>query len=225
MSSAKRAGSSTGATTSTSWPGRRRSRRSLTCSGSATCRRKAELAGFQSKLEAEPRAARPAVIDVLRLLPDDAAPMDALRTGVSALGAIDSEHFDETPDLDEAIAICGAVPGHPGGVLPPAAAASSRSSRRRDTTRPRAISTSSSAKSRKSGTGSRSIPISSLLADHGMNASTFTARVIASTQSDLMLGARPARSARSRGPSTVARRRRCSTCWTRSATPTTSRSG
>src|SRR6476659_2550943 len=44
---------------------------------------KAELAAFQSKLEAN-RELPPAVIDVLRLLPADAAPMDALRTGLSA---------------------------------------------------------------------------------------------------------------------------------------------
>src|SRR3954453_19768748 len=44
------------------------------------------------------------MIDVIRDPPAPAAPMDALLTGVSALGAIASEQFDDVPDLDEAIA-------------------------------------------------------------------------------------------------------------------------
>ena len=43
------------------------------------------------------------VIEGLRALPAEADPMDALRTGVSLLGASDPEHFDALPDLDEAI--------------------------------------------------------------------------------------------------------------------------
>ena len=53
-----------------------------------------------------------------------------------------------------------------------------------------------------------------------MNASTFTARVVASTGVGPGLGGRRRRSARSRARSTAARPGRCSTCSTPSATPT-----
>ena len=69
-----------------------------------------ELADLQSKFEKNRELPQP-VIDVLRLLPADTAPMDALRTGLSALGAVDHTTFDETPDLDEAIAIAARFPG------------------------------------------------------------------------------------------------------------------
>ena len=63
------------------------------------------------------------------------------------------------------------------------------------------------------------------VADHGFNASTFTARVVASTacRPDLVGAGR--RSARSRARCMAARRGRCSTCWTRSATPRAPRPG
>ena len=145
---------------------------------------KAELAAFQSKLEAN-RALPDAVIDVLRLLPADAAPMDALRTGLSALGAIDSEHFDETPDLDEAIAIAARFPG----IL----AAFFRLRSGEQPVKPKAgHNTAQSYLYQLFGKEPEARhwkPLDTylvLLADHGMNASTFTARVIASTQSDLI---------------------------------------
>ena len=53
-------------------------------------------------------------------------------------------------------------------------------------------------------------------AEHGMNASTFTARVIASTGADVA-AALSAPSARSAGRCTAARRRACSRCSTRSS--------
>jgi citrate synthase len=58
-------------------------------------------------------------------------------------------------------------------------------------------------------------------AEHGMNASTFTARVIASTGADVPRACR-ARSARCPGRCTAVRRRGCCTCsrrWSRPATP------
>ena len=57
------------------------------------------------------------------------------------------------------------------------------------------------------------------VADHGLNASTFAARVVASTQAGLT-SAVLAASARSRGRSMAARPARCSRCSTRSARPT-----
>lgn len=145
---------------------------------------KQELADLQGKLEAN-RYLPDAVIDVLRLLPADTAPMDALRTGLSALGAIDHDLFDETPDLDEAIAIAARFPG----IL----AAYFRLRSGNEPVKPKAgHNTAQSYLSQLFGVEPEERhwkPLETylvLLADHGMNASTFTARVIASTQSDLV---------------------------------------
>jgi citrate synthase len=144
----------------------------------------AELSSLQAKLEAN-RSLPPAVIDVLRLLPADTAPMDALRTGLSALGAVDHQLFDETPDLDEAIAIAARFPG----IL----AAFFRLRSGEEPIAPKAgHNTAQSYLWQLFGNEPEERhwkPLETylvLLADHGMNASTFTARVIASTQSDLI---------------------------------------
>ena len=143
-----------------------------------------ELADFQSKLESN-RKLPAAVIDVLRLIPHETPPMDALRTGLSALGAIDQEQFDETPDLDEAIAIQARFPG----IL----AAFFRLRSGQEPIKPKAgHNTAQSYLYQLFGNEPEERhwkPLDTylvLLADHGMNASTFTARVIASTQSDLI---------------------------------------
>jgi citrate synthase len=110
--------------------------------------------------------------------------MDALRTGVSALGAIDHQTFDDTPDLHEAIALAAKFPS----IL----AAYFRLRQGQEPVAPRAdLNTAQSYLYQLFG----KLPDERhwkpldvylvLLADHGMNASTFTARVIASTQSDL----------------------------------------
>ncbi len=144
---------------------------------------KAELADFRAKLAAN-RELPGAVIDVLRLLPASTAPMDALRTGLSALGAIDPDRFDGTPDLDEAIAIAARFPG----IL----AAYFRVRQGLEPIKPKAShNTAQSYLWQLFGEEPEERhwkPLETylvLLADHGMNASTFTARVIASTQSDL----------------------------------------
>ena len=145
---------------------------------------RAELAAFQSKLEAN-RALPEAVIDVLRLLPADAAPMDALRTGLSALGAIDSEHFDETPTSMRRSRSRRASRAS----WPPSsacAAASSRSSRRSGHNTAQSYLYQLFGKEPEERHWKPLDTYLVLLADHGMNASTFTARVIASTQSDLI---------------------------------------
>ncbi len=143
-----------------------------------------ELAALQAKLEAN-RSLPESVINVLRLLPADTAPMDALRTGLSALGAVDHTLFDETPDLDEAIAIAARFPG----IL----AAFFRLRSGEEPVSPIAgHNTAQSYLYQLFGNEPEERhwkPLETylvLLADHGMNASTFTARVIASTQSDLV---------------------------------------
>ena len=144
---------------------------------------RAELSDLQSKLESQ-RALPKAVIDVLRLLPADTAPMDALRTGLSALGAIDHERFEPAPDLDQAIALAARFPG----IL----AAYFRVRQGLDPVTP--VAGHNTAQNYlhqlfgKEPEERHWKPLETylvLLADHGMNASTFTARVIASTQSDI----------------------------------------
>lgn len=142
-----------------------------------------ELDDLQGKLEAN-RALPDAVIDVLRQLPADAEPMNALRTGLSALGAIDTARFGGLPDLDEAIALAARFPG----IL----AAFFRLRQGQDPIQPKAgHNTAQSYLYQLFGNEPEERhwkPLEAylvLLADHGMNASTFTARVIASTQSDL----------------------------------------
>jgi len=142
-----------------------------------------ELADLRAKLGAE-RPLPDQVIEVIRALPASAAPMDALRTGVSALGAIDDRHFDETPDLDEAIALTAKFPG----IL----AAFFRLRQGLEPVAPIAeMNTAQSYLYQLFGREPdekhwRPLEVYlTLLADHGMNASTFTARVIASTGSDL----------------------------------------
>jgi citrate synthase len=110
--------------------------------------------------------------------------MDALRTGVSAVGAAERGVFDATPDLAEAIAVAARVPS----IL----AAFFRLRQGDEPVAPRpGLNTAQSYLYQLFGRDPeprhwRPLDVYlTLLADHGMNASTFTARVIASTQSDL----------------------------------------
>jgi citrate synthase len=124
------------------------------------------------------------VIDVIRDLPAAAAPMDALRTGVSALGAIAGDQFDDVPDLDEAIALTAKFPGILAAFfrlrqgLPPVTPKIEH-----NTAQSYLYQLFDREPEEKHW---RPLEVYlTLLADHGMNASTFTARVIASTGSDL----------------------------------------
>ncbi len=142
-----------------------------------------ELSAFQQKL-GEQRPLPDRVIDVIRALPPSAAPMDALRTGVSALGAIDADRFDDTPDLNEAIALTAKFPG----IL----AAFFRLRQGLAPVKPKPEHNTAQSylyqlfDREPDEKHWRPLDVYlTLLADHGMNASTFTARVIASTGSDL----------------------------------------
>ena len=124
------------------------------------------------------------VIDVIRDLPAAAAPMDALRTGVSALGAIAGEQFDDIPDLGEAIALTAKFPG----IL----AAFFRLRQGLEPVTPKTEHNTAQSylyqlfDREPEEKHWRPLEVYlTLLADHSMNASTFTARVIASTGSDL----------------------------------------
>ncbi len=142
---------------------------------------KAELSSLKARLASE-RSLSPAVLTELRTLPSTTEPMDALRTAVSAWGAVSG--LRGQPSLEQVIALTARFPiflaafhrlrqgleplesrpdlGHAANYLyllngqEPSAAQT------------RALDS-----------------YLVLLADHGMNASTFTARIVASTESDL----------------------------------------
>jgi len=124
------------------------------------------------------------VLEVIQALPATAQPMDALRTGVSALGASGDGKFDDEPDLNEAIALTAKFPG----IL--AAYFRHRQGKAPVVPKPE-HNTAQSYLYQLFGEEPderhwRPLDVYlTLLADHGMNASTFTARVIASTGSDL----------------------------------------
>ena len=114
----------------------------------------------------------------------NANPMDALRTGVSMLGANDPTLYDNEPDLDEAIGLAARFPAilatffrHREGLEPIQGRAD--------------FNTAQNYLYQLFGKEPEERhwkPLETylvLLADHGLNASTFTARVIASTDSDL----------------------------------------
>lgn len=138
---------------------------------------------LNQKLEAN-RALPEALLTILATLPRDTEPMDALSTGVSALGCVLPGVFDDIPDLDEAVAIAARFPG----IL----AAFHRLRQGLDPITPKAgHNTAQSYLYQLFGKEPEERhwgPLETyltLLADHGMNASTFTARVIASTESDM----------------------------------------
>jgi len=72
---------------------------------------RAQLEAFTKNLRAHRHLPR-GVIDFLRSAPRDAAPMDVLRTGVSMLGLYDSRGGDQDRPLNEdrAMAICATMP-------------------------------------------------------------------------------------------------------------------
>ncbi|HLY30452.1 MAG TPA: citrate synthase/methylcitrate synthase [Ktedonobacterales bacterium] len=118
----------------------------------------------------------------LRLLPKNADPMDALRTGVSAVSAM--LRISGTPTYEQAIALTAR--------FPTIVAAFHRIRKGLEPLAPRAdLGHASNYLYMLTGEVPPENHVKSLdtylilLADHGMNASTFTARVIASTESDL----------------------------------------
>ncbi len=144
-----------------------------------------ELSSFRSRL-AEARPLGEPVLATLRALPDDTPAMAALRTAVSAMGNMDDEAEDNSPEANrrKALRLVAKIPtaiaafhrlregsdpvdpdpelGHAGNFLYMLRGE-----------RPREVE-------------ARALDTSLLLyLDHGLNASTFTCRVIASTLSDL----------------------------------------
>ena len=140
-----------------------------------------ELAGLKTKLAAQ-RKLSPATLSVLQALPKTAEPMDVLRTAVSADGA--SGEISGTPALDQAMMVTARIP------LILAAFARLRQGKQPLESRPDLghaanylylMTGQAPSEAQERALNSYLV----MLADHGMNASTFTARVVASTQSDL----------------------------------------
>ncbi len=143
-----------------------------------------ELDDLNQKL-GENRTLPDGVIETLRQLPSDALPLDALRTGVSMLGALEPDRFTFEPDLDQAITVAARFPA----IL----AAFSRLREGKEPVQGRAdLNTAQNYLYQihdEEPEERHWKPLETyliLLADHGLNASTFAARVIASTTSDLV---------------------------------------
>ncbi|HLI69646.1 MAG TPA: citrate synthase [Ktedonobacteraceae bacterium] len=142
---------------------------------------RAELAGLQASLK-EQRHLPAGVLALLRNLPADTSPMDALRTAVSAWGMY--SHVRGAPTVEQAIALTGCFPL----IL----TTFHRLRQGLEPLEPRAdLGHTANYLYLLTGQEPKAEHVKGLdaylvmLADHSMNASTFTARIVASTTSDL----------------------------------------
>lgn len=145
----------------------------------------AELAGLKQQLN-ERRALPDGVLDVMQHLPKDAHPMGILRTVVSALGTFDPQQEDNSPEANASKALRLTAS------MPTIVAAWGRIREGKDPIAPRddlghAANFMWMLKGEESGEAAlRAIDAYLvMLADHGMNASTFSSRVTTSTQGDM----------------------------------------
>lgn len=144
-----------------------------------------ELAEFENKLHSR-RQLQPALLELIRTFPPAANAMDLLRTSVSALGLYDSDPANNTAEknLDRAIDLIAA--------FPTIVAAIQRRQSGKDFVAPR-LDLSHAANFLYMVNGeapteyaARVLDVALILhADHGFNASTFTARVVISSLSDM----------------------------------------
>ena len=146
---------------------------------------KADLADLEGALQAE-RAVPPAVLDLLRAAPEDANPMAVLQTAVAALGVYDADAENMTPEanLRKSIRLTAQIPT--------IIAAFDRLRKGEEPVAP--LRDGSTAynflymiNGERPGEAAERIFDAALTlhAEHGLNASTFTARVIGSTLSDV----------------------------------------
>jgi citrate synthase len=146
---------------------------------------KAELAEFSEKLTAA-RTLPPAILDLLKSFPKTATPMEVLRTAVSALSFYDADEkaVDHDSNIRKSFALTAQIP-----ML---VAAFDRIRKGKEVVAPDA-SLSHAANflwllngEKPSETATRAFDVALILhADHELNASTFAARVIAATLSDV----------------------------------------
>ena len=144
-----------------------------------------ELAELTSQLRSH-RHLPEEVIRFITSLPKDASPMNVVRTGVSLLGILDRRGDDQNRQLNEerALAICAQIPliiaayhNHRRGVPMPEI--------RKDLSEAGSFLWLISGKE-PGAEATRTLDVAYILhADHGMNASTFSARVTVATLSDM----------------------------------------
>jgi len=147
----------------------------------------AELADGEARLRAE-RSLPDGVIDFLKAAPKDANPMDVTRTAVSMLGLYDKRSAIGTPDLEKdaaiALSICAKIPiivaafhrFRQGLELPPIRTDLSEAGHFLYLITGEA----------PTDVATKTLDVALILhADHGMNASTFSARVTVATLSDM----------------------------------------
>jgi citrate synthase len=143
-----------------------------------------ELDDFTAKFRAE-RSLPQGIIDFILAAPKDASPMDVIRTGVSMLGLYDhGDDQDKAKNEKRAIAICAKIPmmvayfhrARQGLSLPPA---------RMDLSEAGHFLYLISGEE-PGAEATKTLDVAYILhADHGMNASTFSARVTVATLSDM----------------------------------------
>ncbi len=146
---------------------------------------RAELEGLVSVLR-EQRSLPKGVIDFLRSAPSDAAPMDVIRTGVSMLGLYDArgDHQNRALNEERALSICAKIPLIIGAYhrlrqgleIPPI---------RKDLGEAAHFLYLINGQE-PTEKMAKTLDVAYILhADHGMNASTFSARVTIATLSDM----------------------------------------
>lgn len=144
-----------------------------------------ELAEFENKLKSR-RQVQPAILDLIRTFPPSANAMDLLRTSVSALGLYDTDPANNTAEknLDRAIDLIAA--------FPTIVAAIQRRQSGKEFVPPRTdLNHAANFLYMVNGEApteyaARVLEVALILhADHGFNASTFTARVVISSLSDM----------------------------------------
>lgn len=144
-----------------------------------------ELSGLEREL-ADERALGPEILDLLRSLPQDAEAMAALRTAVSALSVSDPEADDnsEPANRRKAVRVTARIPT--------IIAAFDRIRRGEEPVQPKqGFGTAANFLYMLNGEEADELRVRTfdaalvLHAEHGMNASTFSARVTAATQSDM----------------------------------------
>lgn len=146
---------------------------------------RSELDVFTRNLRAQ-RSLPDGVIDFLKAAPKDAGPMEVVRTGVSMLGLYDNCGDDQNRELNEerAISICAKIPlivayyhrARQGLDLPPI----------RDDLSEAGHFLYLISGEEPGAEATKTLDVAYILhADHGMNASTFSARVTIATLSDL----------------------------------------
>jgi len=144
-----------------------------------------ELGSFEATLAGQ-RALPRSIVDVMRGLPADSSPMAALRTAVSVLGQVDPEAEDITHEADLRKA------GRLVAGMPTIVAAFDRMRRGLEPIDPDPeLDHAANFLYMRSGhspgpTAARALDTSWILyLEHGLNASTFTTRVVASTLADM----------------------------------------